>query len=71
MNQFQNITQVTEALRKTTSLVLGQPFDMARSAYAVAVRVGLVENSLIGSAKFGRYISSLEKLTLGPWARQV
>jgi hypothetical protein len=64
-------SQLAEALGKTTSLMLGQPFDTARALYAVAARVGLVENSLLGSARFGQYIHSLEKLALGPWARQM
>ncbi len=63
--------QITESMGKTTSLVLAQPFDFARSLYAFAVRFGLIENSLLGSARFGRDISSLEKMALGPWARQV
>jgi hypothetical protein len=73
MKQMQNIaaTQVAQALHKTTSLTLAQPFDWARSLYALAVHMGLIENSLLGSARFGRDISTLEKMTLGPWARQV
>lgn len=66
-----DVAPVTEAMRKTTSLVLAQPFDMARSLYAWNVRVGLIEHSLLGSAKFGRDMSALEKTTLGPWARHV
>ncbi len=66
-----DVALVTEAMRKTTSLVLAQPFDMARSLYAWNVRAGLIEHSLLGSAKFGRDMSSLEKTTLGPWARHV
>jgi hypothetical protein len=73
MNHFQNIdaAKTTEALGKTTSLVLSQPFDLARAQYAIGVRLGLFENSLLACARFGRYISSLEKMALGPWARQV
>jgi hypothetical protein len=73
MKNLQNTdaTHVAEALQKTTSLALGLPFDLARSLYALAVRFGLVESSLLGSARFGRDISSLEKMALGPWARQV
>jgi hypothetical protein len=63
--------QVAEGLGKATSLVLVQPFDWARWLYAVGVRIGLIENSLLSSSRFGRDISSLEKMTLGPWARQV
>ena len=73
MKHIQNTdaTQLAEALGKTTSLALGQPFDAARASYAMAARLGLIEHSLLGSARFGRYIHSLEKMTLGPWARQV
>jgi hypothetical protein len=73
MKELQNAgaSQVAEAIRKQTSLALGQPFDLARSFYALAVRLGVIERSLLGSARFGRDISSLEKMALGPWARQV
>jgi hypothetical protein len=73
MNHLQNTdaATATKALGKTTSLVLSQPFDMARTQYAFGVRIGLFENSLLACARFGRYISSLEKVALGPWARQV
>jgi hypothetical protein len=73
MKQMQTIdaTQVAEAVLKTTSLTLAQPFDWARWLYALGVRGGLLENSLLDCARFGRDISSLEKMTLGPWARQV
>ena len=73
MNPLHHIdaTKTAETLGKATSLMLTQPFDMARAQYAIGVRVGLFENSMLACAKFGRYISSLEKLTLGPWARQI
>lgn len=63
--------QVTESIQKTTSLVLAQPFESARVMYAWAVRFGMFENSLLDSSRFGRDISFMEKLTLGPWARQL
>jgi hypothetical protein len=73
MKHLQNTdtTQVAVALCRTTALTLGQPFDLARSLYALGARLGLIESSLLASARFGRDISSLEKMTLGPWARQV
>jgi hypothetical protein len=73
MNHLQHIdaATATKALGKTTSLALSQPFDMARAQYAFGVRAGLFQNSLLACARFERNISSLEKLTLGPWARQV
>lgn len=51
--------------------MLGLPFDVAREQYANAVRVGLIECSMLNWAKFERSISLIEKLMLGPWARQV
>jgi hypothetical protein len=63
--------QVIESIEKATSLVLAQPFESARLMYAWAVRFGLFENSLLDSSRFSRDISFLEKVTLGPWARQL
>lgn len=45
------------------------PFDLARENYAKAVRVGLVEQSMIASAKFGKTLHTLEAMSLGPLAR--
>jgi hypothetical protein len=51
--------------------VFGLPFDVARAQYARAVQVGLIERSMLASRDFSRVLSSVEKLTLGPWARHV
>lgn len=51
--------------------VLGLPFDIARAQYARAVQLGLIERSMLASRDFSRVLGSLEKLTLGPWARHV
>lgn len=56
---------------RTLTLLQGLPFDLARAQYAAGVRVGLIEQSLLGWAKFERQVNLLEKLTLGPWARSV
>lgn len=56
---------------ETSSLGLGLPFDMARQQYANAVQMGIIESSMIESAKFARTLAILEKITLGPWARHV
>ena len=69
--QDTDTSQLAESLVKASSLVLSQPFDIARELYAVAARIGLIENSLLGSARYGRYIHSVEKMVLGPWARQM
>ena len=65
------LTQTSLAVGRSSALVLGLPFDMARHQYASAVRVGLIERSMLAWAKFEQTVSSLEKLILGPWARRV
>lgn len=52
-------------------LGLGLPFDIARQQYANAAQMGIIESSMIESAKFARTLAILEKFTLGPWARHV
>ena len=60
-----NLRQATQHQKN----VLGLPFDVAREHYSKAVRAGLVEKSLIASARFERTLSALEICALGPWAR--
>jgi hypothetical protein len=56
-------------MAKMQSDVLAMPFDMAREQYAKAVQAGWIERSLLASAQFGRTLTALERLSLGPWAR--
>lgn len=56
-------------MARLSSDCLALPFDMAREQYAKSVRAGLVERSLIASARFERTLSALEQLTLGFMAR--
>lgn len=58
------------AYAKVGSNVLAMPFDVAREQYSKAVRLGLIERSLLGSAKFGQMLHALEQLSLGPLARR-
>jgi hypothetical protein len=58
------------ALAKSGSDVMALPFDIARDQYASAVRAGLIERSMLASARFGQTLNALERLTLGPWARR-
>lgn len=62
---------INTTLRRTVTLILGLPFDLARANYGLAVRLGLIENSLLQSARFARDLCAIERLTLGPWVRQV
>lgn len=55
----------------TASRILTLPFDLARTNYARAVRHGLLQSSLLKSARFERKLCHMERLTLGPWARRV
>lgn len=66
-----NITQVAAEATRSSSLFLSLPFDIAREQYASAVRVGLIEASMLAGAQFERALSAMEKAALGPWARQV
>jgi hypothetical protein len=56
-------------MARLSSDYLALPFDMAREQYANSVRAGLVERSLIASARFERTLTALEGLTLGAMAR--
>jgi hypothetical protein len=67
----QNLTKVVAAAGRASQLVRGFPFDVAREAYAKAVRAGFVKDSMLAGARFARDLGMLEKLTLGPWARGV
>ncbi|NVO07253.1 MAG: hypothetical protein HXX19_15645 [Rhodoferax sp.] len=60
---------VLTEISRVNSDFLALPFDMARETYAKSVRAGLVERSLIASARFEHAISALERLTLGCLAR--
>lgn len=71
MNFTPCFTQATPDISRTGTLMLSLPFDLAREQYANAVRVGLIEQSLLASAQFERMICALESATLGPWARRV
>ncbi|MBI5257784.1 MAG: hypothetical protein HY855_14870 [Burkholderiales bacterium] len=51
--------------------LLALPFDALRAHYANAVQAGLVERSLLASARVERQLDALERLLLGPLARRV
>ncbi len=69
--QLQDCWKVVSTVGRTSQLMLGLPFDLAREQYARAVRIGFIEQSMLANAKFEQSIATLERLTLGPWARQV
>jgi hypothetical protein len=49
---------------------LAMPFDALRCHYAGAVMAGLVKRSIIASGNLERSLDALEKIILGPLARQ-
>jgi len=52
-----------------TRNVLVMPFDAVRASYARAVRAGLIQRSMLASARFERHLNAVEDLALGPLAR--
>ncbi len=71
MTYTQNMLHVATEVTRSSVLLFSLPFDVAREQYASAVRVGLIEQSMLAGAKFERTLSALEKVALGPWARRV
>lgn len=66
-------TDLPQHVHQATGLAmraLALPFDVARAQYAQAVQLGFIERSMLASRDFARALSSLEQLTLGPWARR-
>jgi hypothetical protein len=53
------------------STAVAAPFDLARSEYAAGVQCGFIERSILASAAYERGLGTLERQTLGPFARSV
>jgi hypothetical protein len=49
---------------------MAMPFDVMRLQYASAVMAGLVQRSILASGRLERALDTLERLALGPLARQ-
>lgn len=71
MIHSQEFTKTAASFKRTATLFHSLPFDMAREQYAKAVQFGLIQRSMLASAKFAQQMDLLEKMTLGPWARRV
>ena len=69
MQSTSGISPTIVEMARVGSDYMALPFDMAREQYAKSVRAGLVERSLIASARFERALSALEQVTLGFMAR--
>ena len=64
--------QLTETAKSWVHVqrdMLVVPFDMAREQYTELVKLGVIENSMLASAKFNNQLKALEEATLGPLAR--
>jgi hypothetical protein len=59
------------ALARAGSDLMALPFDLTRDNYVRAVRAGLIERSMLQSARFTRSLRMLEGFTLGIWARRI
>lgn len=46
------------------------PFEQTRLAYSTAVKLGVLPKSMVTSSEFHKNLASLEKATLGVFARQ-
>jgi hypothetical protein len=51
-------------------MLLAMPFDALRAQYASVVKAGLAQRSLLASGHLERTLDAMEKLILGPLARQ-
>ncbi len=70
MNTPYDMTPALAEMARVGSDYMALPFDMAREQYAKSVRAGLVERSLIASARFEQVLSAMESLMLGSLARR-
>ena len=67
---FPDLAHITGRMNDTFSQALALPFDTARLQYAHAVRLGLIERSMLRSRDFEAMLAQLEQTVLGPWARR-
>ena len=65
------VDQLAMATAKATSEALALPFEVTKAQYTRAVQHGLIERSLLQSTHFFQFLNAFEKLSLGPFARQV
>lgn len=50
---------------------LALPFDAVRAQYAQGVEAGFIERSMLAQRDFELALGSVERMTLGPWARRI
>jgi hypothetical protein len=69
-NMLLSIHPVSPPAQQAGSALLGLPFDAVRMHYAACVQAGLVRRSMLEARDFEHALAAMERLTLGPWARQ-
>ena len=69
-SQAQKIARSAPASGDAGQAIFAMPFDAMRFQYAGAVASGLVQRSILASGKLERALEVLERLILGPLARQ-
>jgi hypothetical protein len=65
------LTDSVAAVWAAGKRIAALPFDALRASHAIAVKAGLVQNSMLASRDFEHVVSALERATLGPLARRV
>ena len=56
--------------RQDFARALALPFDLMSAQYACAVQAGVFRRSMLASGRLERGLHLVERLFLGPWARQ-
>lgn len=67
----QAFSQAAELARQTLGSPLAMPFEAARQQYSLAVKAGLQPNSMLAYREHFKTLDQLEKVTMGPFARQI
>lgn len=70
ISDWLGVATATAAMGFAVLRGLALPFDVARSLYAKAVQVGLIERSMLANRDFELALGALEGLALGPFARR-
>jgi hypothetical protein len=67
----QTFSQAAELARCSLNRPMAVPFEAARQQYALAVKAGLQPNSMLAYRDHFKALDQLEKVTMGPFARQI
>ncbi len=67
----QAFSQAAELTRRSVGSPMAMPFEAARQHYSLSVKVGLQPNSMLAYRDHFKTLDQLEKVTLGPFARQL